>query len=167
MTQKVLATCVAAAAIVAGVAGGMTVAETGLPAVAPGVTPAVTPAVFGTPLPADDVAGVPTTEQLNAVLYGLADPNVSFSAKSYLIEGGIGRVEARAADGMMRNAGAKGQLPLNFSIADISPVAAGAASATITATGPATPPITQRIVFVNQGGWKLSRASAGLILSMF
>jgi hypothetical protein len=24
-----------------------------------------------------------------------------------------------------------------------------------------------RIVFVNQGGWKLSRASAGLILSMF
>ncbi|MGB2811893.1 MAG: hypothetical protein WBC17_09145 [Mycobacterium sp.] len=167
MTQKVLATCVAAAAIVAGVAGGMTVAETGLPAVAPAVTPAVTPAVFGTPLPADDVAGVPTTEQLNAVLYGLADPNVSFSAKSYLIEGGIGRVEARAADGMMRNAGAKGQLPLNFSIADISPVAAGAASATITATGPATPPITQRIVFVNQGGWKLSRASAGLILSMF
>ena len=167
MTQKVLATCVAAAAIVAGVAGGMTVAETGLPAVAPAVTPAVTPAVFGTPLPADDVAGVPTTEQLNAVLYGLADPNVSFSAKSYLIEGGIGRVEARAADGMMRNAGAKGQLPLNFSIADISPVAAGAASATITATGPATTPITQRIVFVNQGGWKLSRASAGLILSMF
>ena len=167
MTQKVLATCVAAAAIVAGVAGWMTVAETGLPAVAPAVTPAVTPAVFGTPLPADDVAGVPTTEQLNAVLYGLADPNVSFSAKSYLIEGGIGRVEARAADGMMRNAGAKGQLPLNFSIADISPVAAGAASATITATGPATPPITQRIVFVNQGGWKLSRASAGLILSMF
>ena len=167
MTQKVLATCVAAAAIVAGVAGGMTVAETGLPAVAPAVTPAVTPAVFGTPRPADDVAGVPTTEQLNAVLYGLADPNVSFSAKSYLIEGGIGRVEARAADGMMRNAGAKGQLPLNFSIADISPVAAGAASATITATGPATPPITQRIVFVNQGGWKLSRASAGLILSMF
>jgi hypothetical protein len=167
VTQKVLATCVAAAAIVAGVAGGMTVAETGLPAVAPAVTPAVTPAVFGTPLPADDVAGVPTTEQLNAVLYGLADPNVSFSAKSYLIEGGIGRVEARAADGMMRNAGAKGQLPLNFSIADISPVAAGAASATITATGPATPPITQRIVFVNQGGWKLSRASAGLILSMF
>ena len=167
MTQKVLATCVAAAAIVAGVAGGITVAETGLPAVAPAVTPAVTPAVFGTPLPADDVAGVPTTEQLNAVLYGLADPNVSFSANSYLIEGGIGRVEARAADGMMRNAGAKGQLPLNFSIADISPVAAGAASATITATGPATPPITQRIVFVNQGGWKLSRASAGLILSMF
>lgn len=163
MTQKALATCVAAAAIVTGVAGGMTVAEAGFPT----ATPTVMPAVFGVPLPADDAAGVPTTEQLNAVLYGLADPNVSFSAKSYLIEGGIGRVEARAADGMMRNAGAKGQLPLNFSIADISPVAAGAASATITATGPATPPITQSIVFVNQGGWKLSRASAGLILSMF
>jgi len=160
VNHKVLATCVAAVAIVA---GGMTVAEAGFPASAP----AVVPAVFGTPLPVDDAVGVPTTEQLNAVLYGLADPNVSFSAKSYLVEGGIGRVEARAADGLMRNAGAKGQLPLNFSIADISPVAAGAASATITATGPATPPITQSIVFVNQGGWKLSRASAGLIVSLF
>ena len=62
---------------------------------------------------------------------------------------------------------AKGQLPLNFSVVDIAAVAAGAASATVTATGPGTPAITQNITFVNQGNWKLSRASAGLILSMF
>jgi hypothetical protein len=28
-------------------------------------------------------------------------------------------------------------------------------------------PISQSIVFVDQGGWKLSRASAGLVISMF
>jgi hypothetical protein len=40
-------------------------------------------------------------------------------------------------------------------------------TATVTATGPGTPAITQNITFVNHGTWKLSRASAGLILRMF
>ena len=159
MTQKALATCVAAASIIAGAAGGLTVLAT--------TAPAVQPVVFGAPLPQDPAEALPTADQLYGVLYGLADPNVPFAAKSYLVEGGIGRVEARAADGMMKNAVAKGQLPLNFSVVNIAVVAAGAASATVTATGPATPAITQNITFVNQGNWKLSRASAGLILSMF
>jgi len=159
VTQKALATCVAAASIIAGAAGGLTVLAT--------TAPAVQPVVFGAPLPQDPAEALPTADQLYGVLYGLADPNVPFAAKSYLVEGGIGRVEARAADGMMKNAVAKGQLPLNFSVVNIAVVAAGAASATATATGPATPAITQNITFVNQGNWKLSRASAGLILSMF
>lgn len=159
MTQKALATCVAAASIIAGAAAGLTALATS--------APAVQPVVFGAPLPQDPAAALPTAEELYGVLYGLADPNVPFAAKSYLVEGGIGRVEARAADGMMKNAVAKGQLPLNFSVVNIAAVAAGAASATVTATGPATPAITQNITFVNQGSWKLSRASAGLILSMF
>ena len=163
MPQKLLATCIAAAAIIGAAAGGATTLATTVPA----GSPAVAPVVFGTPLPQDPAADLPTAEQLYGVLYGLADPNVPFAAKSYLVEGGIGRVEARAADGMMKNAVAKGQLPLNFSVVNIAAVAAGAAIATVTATGPATPAITQNITFVNQGNWKLSRASAGLILSMF
>ena len=163
MTQKLLATCLAAAAIAGGGAGGTALVE----AITPIVSPAIRPVVFAAPLPLDPAADVPMADQLNAVLYGLADPAVSFSAKSYLVEGGIGRVEARAGDGLMKKAQAKGQLPLSFTVADIAPVAAGAASAVVTATGPATAPITQTIVFVNQGGWKLSRASAGLVLSMF
>ena len=163
MTQKLLATCLAAAAIAGGAAGGTAVVEV----ITPMVSPAVRPVVLAAPLPLDPAADAPTADQLNAVLYGLADPAVSFSAKSYLVEGGIGRVEARAGDGLMKNAQAKGQLPLSFAIANITPVAGGAASAVVTATGPAMAGITQTIVFVNQGGWKLSRASAGLVLSMF
>ena len=161
MTQKLLATCMAAGAIIAGAAGGLAAIDT----ISPIASPTVQPVVFGVPL--DPAADLPTADQLYGVLYGLADPNVPFAAKSNLVEGGIGRIEARAADGLMKNAVAKGQLPLNFSVANIAPAAAGAASATVTATGNGVGPITQNIVFVNQGGWKLSRASAGLVLSMF
>jgi len=163
VTRKLLATCMAAAAILGGAVGGVATME----AISLIESPAVQPAVFGSPLPQDPAADLPTAEQLYGVLYGLADPNVPFAAKSNLVEGGIGRIEARAGDGLMKNAVAKGQLPLNFSVANISPAAAGAASATVTATGNGVGPITQNIVFVNQGGWKLSRASAGLVLSLF
>jgi len=163
VTQKLLLTCVAAAAILGGAAGGVAAVD----AIRPIASPAVQPVVFGIPLPQDPTADLPTADQLYGVLYGLADPNVSFAAKSNLVEGGIGRIEARAADGLMKNAVAKGQLPLNFSVANIAPAATGAASATVTATGNGVGPITQSIVFVNQGGWKLSRASAGLVLSLF
>jgi hypothetical protein len=159
---KLLATGIAAAGIIGAAAGVTSVAT-----LASAPVPAVQPVVFGAPLPLDPAAALPTPDQLYSVLYGLADPNVGFAAKSYLIEGGIGRVEARAADGLMKNAVAKGQLPLNFSVANIGPAGAGAASASVTATGPAMAPISQSIVFVDQGGWKLSRASAGLVISMF
>ena len=163
MPQKLLATCIAAAAIIGTAAGGATTLATTVQ----GGSPAVEPVVFGTPMPQDPAADLPTAEQLYGVLYGLADPNVPFAAKSNLVEGGIGRIEARAGDGLMKNAVAKGQLPLNFSVANIAPAAAGAASASVTATGNGVGPITQNIVFVNQGSWKLSRASAGLVLSLF
>jgi len=163
VTRKLLATCMAAAGIFGGAAGGVATIE----AISPIESPAVAPVAFGFALPLDPAADLPTADQLYGVLYGLADPNVPFAAKSNLVEGGIGRIEARAADGLMKNAVAKGQLPLNFSVATIAPVAAGAASAIVTATGNGIGPITQSIVFVNQGGWKLSRASAGLVLSLF
>lgn len=163
MTLKFLATTVAAAAIVSGAAAGMTSVAFTEPAGAP----AVQPVVFGAPLPMDPASDAPTAGDLNGVLYGLADPNVSFQSKGYLVEGGIGPVESRAADGMMKNAVTKGMLPLSFSISNIAASGTGAATASVTASGPTLSPTTQSITFVNQGGWKLSRASATTVLSMF
>ena len=139
---------------------------------APVVSVAINPVVFGVPMPqdpgpSDPAADLPTAEALNGVLYGLADPAVPFAAKAYLVEGGIGRLEARAADGLMQKAVARGQLPLNFAVANIASPVPGVASATVTATGPATPAVTQTVTFVDQGGWKLSRASATTVLAMF
>lgn len=156
MTLKFLAAGAAAAAVISGAA--VTV---------PTWSPHVALASVGTPLPLDPAVDVPSTDQLNGVLYGLADPSIPFASKSYLVEGGLGRLEARTADALMRNAVAKGQLPLNFAIGAITPAGPGAASANVTATGPATPPVSENVVFVDQGGWKLSRSSASAVLAMF
>lgn len=163
MIQKLLATCVAAAAI----AGGGAAALTAVVSITPSAPPAIQPAVFGVPLPLNPAADIPTSDQLNGVLYGLADPNVPFASKSYLVEGGLGRLEARTADALMRKAVANGQVPLNFTVADIATAGPGIATANVTASAPGMPATTQTISFVDQGGWKLSRSSASAVLSMF
>ena len=161
MTLKSLAASAAAAAVLGGVAAGVTAVTSHSAA------PEIALTSVGAPLPLDPAADMPTTDQLNGVLYGLADPSVPFASKSYLVEGGLGRLEARTADALMRNAVAKGQMPVSFAIAAITPVGPGAASATVTATGPSAAPISQNVTFVDQGGWKLSRTSASAVLAMF
>ena len=163
MTVKLLANAMAAAALAGAAAVGMTAVLSG-----PAITHAsVQPAVFGSPMPLDPVDVVPTADQLNGVLSSLADPGVPFASKSYLVEGGLGRLEARTADALMRNAVARGQVPLSFAIGNILPAGPGAATASVTATGPNMPATTQSVTFVDQGGWKLSRASASSVLAMF
>ncbi len=161
MTLKSLAAGAAAAVVLSGAAAGVTAMtkHSGAPEVA--LTS------IGAPFPLDPAADVPSTDQLNGVLYGLADPNVPFASKGYLVEGGLGRLEARTADALMRNAVAKGQMPLSFAIGGITPAGPGVASANVTATGPASPPISQNVTVVDQGGWKLSRNSASAVLAMF
>ncbi len=143
----------------------MTVAS--VVAVTPATSPAVSPMVFGVPLPLDPAAPLPTADQVTGVLYSLADPNVPFANKGYLVEGGLGRLEARTADALMRNAAARGQVPLSFTVGAITPLGPGAASATVTATGPSMPATTQSVIFVNQGAWKLSRTSATAVMAIF
>ena len=163
VVTKLLASCLAAAAI----AGAAAATATAVQTVMTSTSPAVQQVVFGLPLPLDPAADVPTAEQVTGVLSSLADPGVPFAAKSYLVEGGIGRIEARTADALMKNAVARGQIPLNFSVGPITPTGPGLASATVTATGQTMPPTTQTISFVDQGGWKLSRASATSVLAIF
>ncbi len=164
MTAKLLATCTAAAAVAAA-------AVTAVVSATPAVSPTVTQVVSGAPMPldpaVDPAVALPTADQVTGVLYGLADPNVPFANKGYLVEGGIGRLEARTADALMRNAVARGQVPLSFTVGPITPLGPGAASATVTAAGPAMAPTTQTVTFVNQGSWKLSRASATTVLAIF
>lgn len=163
MTSRLLVTGFAVAAVTAGsIVGAVTLTAS------PAAGPDVRLAVHGAPLPLDPAtAVVPTADQLTGVLAGLANPGVPFANKGYLVEGGIGRIEARTADALMRNAVAKGQMPLSFSIADIAPAGPGAATANVTASGPGMPATTQNVLFVDQGGWKLSRSSASAVLAMF
>ena len=163
MIRKLLPTGLAAAAIAGSAAAAITAGVT----ITASASPAVQLVVLGAPLPLDPAADIPTTDQIADVLNSLADPGIPFASKGYLVEGGIGRLEAHTADALMKNAVAKGQIPLSFSITNIVPAGPGAASATVTAAGPGMPPTTQTVTFVDQAGWKLSRASAGTVLSIF
>ncbi|MGV0633565.1 hypothetical protein ABQE69_08540 [Mycolicibacillus trivialis] len=155
--MKFLATSVAAVAAFGAAAAGLTSPAT--------VTAPVQPVVFDAPLPLEPPdAALPSPDQLTGVLNGLADPNVPFSNKSYLVEGGLGLLESRTADKALQRAAEKGSLPLSFSVANIAPAGPGAATADVTASGPSTPAITQSLTFVDQGGWKLSRNSAMTLL---
>src|SRR5699024_2678979 len=106
------------------------------------VAPAVQPAVFGTPLPQNPAADVPSPDQLTGVLNSLADPGVPSASKAGLIEGGIGAVEAHTADKRLQKAAQNGQLPLSFSVANIAPAGPGTATADVTASGPQLAPQT-------------------------
>ncbi|MGH3553478.1 MAG: hypothetical protein ACRDT5_12960 [Mycobacterium sp.] len=155
MTVKSLATGVAAVAAISAAAAGVTCIASVAPA-----TPQVQPVVFGAPLPLDPATDVPTADELITVLNGLQNPSVPFASKSYLVEGGVGGVEAHIADRKLQKAAANGSLPLSFNIANVVPAGPGTASADVTATGPHLAPTTQNLTFVNQGGWKLSKGSA-------
>jgi hypothetical protein len=152
--KSLAAATVAIAAIIAAAAGAISVGSVGATA------PQIQPIVFGAPVPLDPGPDLPSPGQLLDILNGLQNPNVSFADKSYLVEGGISPVEARLADARLRQAVARGELPLTGSVANIQPAGANAASADITISGPKLTPVTQNLTFVHQGGWKVSRASA-------
>lgn len=150
MTLKYLATGVAAAAVVAAAAAGVTSLATS--AQAPG--PAVTLANHEIVLPLDPAADLPTVEQLQGVLNGLGAPGVPFRNKGQFVEGGIGITYGALADRYFAD-----KYPLTFVVGAPAPIGPGLATSTVTVTGTAWGPITQNVTFINQGGWKLSRAS--------
>ena len=161
MTLKSLATGVAAAAIVGGVAAGVTSVAFSSPVPAP----AVQPVVFGVPMPQ---APAPELQsQLIATLDGLQGGGTFSGAKASYIQFGLGRIEGIAADRAFNNASAKGLFPLSFNVVDIDQEGP-TATANVTAIAPNGQTASQSIQFV-QGpsptGWQLTKQSALALMS--
>ncbi|MBB3603584.1 hypothetical protein FHT40_003245 [Mycolicibacterium sp. BK556] len=155
MTLKLLATGVAAAAIVGGAAAGVTSVAFSSP-----VAPAVQPVVFGAPLPQTPAPELQS--QLVATLNGLQGGGSFSGNKASYIQFGLGRFEGIAADRAFNNASAKGLFPLNFNVADIDQDGP-TATANVTATAPNGQTATQSIQFVegpSPSGWQLTKQSA-------
>jgi hypothetical protein len=142
VTLKSLVTGAAAATVMAGAAVG--------------VTSIASPAIAS----ADCVD--PGT--LQGVLTTLVQPGVQFSspAKSNLVEGGVGIVKGRLADGALKSAYADGTLPTTISVSP--PACSGnSATSTVSAAGKSMP-----MTFVNEAGtWKVSANSAATVLAAF
>jgi hypothetical protein len=160
VTLKTLVTGVAAAAMVAGTAAGVT--SIASPAVSS--APAVQPVVWDIPMPqapAPDLQA-PLLQTLQALAGG-----GSFIGKAPYIQGGIGRIESIAADRAYNRAAADGKFPLTFAIANIDQNG-GVANADVTATSALGTSHTQNIQFVagpSPTGWQISKDSALSLLS--
>ena len=160
MTLKTLVTGVAAAALVGGVAAGVT--SIAFPAVSS--APAVQPVVWDIPMPQAPAPDLQTP--LLQTLQALAGGG-SFSGKASFIQGGIGRIEGIAADRAYNKAAAEGKFPLTFDIANIDQQG-GVASADVTATSALGTTATQNVRFVagpSPSGWQISKTSALDLLS--
>lgn len=155
MSLKPIITGVAAATLVGAAAGVISIASAPSSAV-----PAVAPVVFSTPLPQDVDPSL--TSEFTGILDQLANSG-KISDKGYLIEGGLGFIEGKTADRLLKNAAQKGELPLSFSLTPPD-VNGDTATTTVTATSPSGTPVTQPMTFVNNNGWKVSKASAEAIM---
>jgi hypothetical protein len=144
VTLKTLVTGVAAAAVMGGAAVG--------------VTSIASPAIAG----ADDCV---TQEALKGVLNMLVQPGVPFNSpvKSNLVQGNVGILKGRLADGALKNAYAEGTLPTAITVGPPTCIDPVTATSTVSAAGKSMP-----ITFVNEvGTWKVSAASASTVLAAF
>ncbi|HKV22722.1 MAG TPA: hypothetical protein VJR50_27100 [Mycobacterium sp.] len=145
MTLKSLVTGVAAVAAVGGAAAG--------------VTSIASPAIASA-----DVCGA-DAGTLQGVLNTLVQPGVQFNspAKAGLVQGGVGVLKGRLADGALKNAYADGTLPTAISVDTPTCIDPVTAQSTVSAAGRSMP-----ITFVNEGGtWKVSATSASTVLAAF
>ncbi|MET0455854.1 MAG: hypothetical protein ABW137_28775, partial [Mycobacterium sp.] len=84
---------------------------------APSQAPLVQPVVWDIPMP--EAPAPELSAPLVQTLNGLAGPGSYSGAKGTYIQGGLGRIESRLADGKYRDAQAKGYFPLVFAIDNI------------------------------------------------
>jgi hypothetical protein len=162
---KTLVTGVAAAAVVAGAAGGVTSIASGPGSGASWAPAAIQPVVLGIPMPQ---APAPDLQApLLQTLSGLAGPGTFSGSKGTYIEGGLGRFESIAADREYNKAAAQGYFPLSFVVADVDSDGA-TATANVTATANTGVSKTEPVTFVagpSPSGWQISKQSALALLS--
>jgi hypothetical protein len=162
MTVKLFATGVAAvAAIGAAAAGASSLASSG--ATTPQVVSVVLSAPLDPPPPAPGQPPLPSPEQLADLCNQVTNPGVSYKTKFGLVENGISSQEGHDADHLLRRAFEHGDFPEQFAVTNIEPIPApNAVKATVAITGPKFPePVTQDLVFIDQGGtWVLQHDAA-------
>jgi hypothetical protein len=157
---KTLVTGMAAAAVVAAAAGGVTsIAASGSPAAT-----AIQPVVWDIPFPQAPAPELQSPLLTTLQALGTTGPS---SAKAPYIEGGIGRIEGRVADGKIREAAAAGKFPLTFAIANIDQEGT-VVTADVTATAANGGTASQSIQFVpgpSPTGWQMSKQSLVALMS--
>ena len=164
-TVKLIATSVAALAVIGGAAAGIAsiAAPSGLAQVQLAAVGAPQPRDPLPPAPGQDL---PTPDQLSSLSTQATDPGVSYTTKINLVENGITPDEGHVADHDLRKAYRDGKFPETFNVTNIAPAGPNAAQADVAISGPKfAGPVTKHLVFINQGGnWILQHDSALALL---
>ncbi|MCB0928272.1 MAG: hypothetical protein U0R77_10945 [Mycolicibacterium insubricum] len=158
MIKKLLVTGIAAAAVTAGAAAGLTALA------GPANAPQVQTVVRGIPMPQAPAPDL--TPALTRTLTGLAGSG-SFASKKSYIQGGMGRIETSVADAKYNQKAAEGYFPLTFDVADVDQNG-DSATANVTATAATGATASMPLTFVegpSPSGWQLSKESVGALLS--
>ncbi|WJR34204.1 hypothetical protein P3F83_01785 [Mycobacteroides immunogenum] len=106
--------------------------------------------------PADDL---PTADQLRTILYTVANPDIPTLEKSAYVDGGVSEGTAACMDQYFSQAKQHGVFPLDFDVSDVRTAGPGAADAEVVITGPRMNPYKNRIRFVYEDGWRLTKNS--------
>jgi hypothetical protein len=164
-TVKLIATSVAALAVIGGAAAGIAsiAAPSGLAQVQLAAVGAPQPR---DPLPPAPPQDLPTPDQLSSLSTQATDPGVSYTTKTNLVENGITPDEGHVADHDLRKAYRDGKFPETFNVTNIAPAGPNAAQADVAISGPKfAGPVTKHLVFISQGGnWILQHDSALALL---
>jgi len=99
---------------------------------------------------------------LSSLCNQVTDPGVSYTTKTNLVENGISPDEGHVADHDLRKAYRNGNFPGTFTVTNIQPAGPNMAGADVAIAGPRfAGPVTNQLVFVNQGGtWILQHDAA-------
>ena len=165
MTLKSLVTGLVAGAAAAAAVGGAALGVTSLASSTVAAGPQIQPVVFGVPMPQTPAPELQSS--LLATLQGLSGGGSFAGGKGAYVEGGVGRIQAIAADRAYNQAAAKGVFPLSFNVADIDQNG-GVATANVSATSPNGETRSQAVTFVagpSPSGWTISQGSALALLS--
>ena len=161
MTGKLLLLGAAALTVVGVSGGGIASAEPAAPQDSVvGAPLPLEPAPAPAPAPPAQGAPLPSPAEVSGMLDRLSDAGIGYKEKGNLVENGIDQHEGHGLDSELRKAYRDGELPYNFDVLSVSPTTPGQAIATVTISGPKTPPQTTPLQLVDQGSWVLSHDSA-------
>jgi hypothetical protein len=109
---------------------------------------------------------LPTPQQLATLCAQATDPNVSYTGKQNLVQGGINPEDGHAADHDLHKAAKDGKFPQQFNVTNIAPAGPNQAQADVAITGPKLAgPVGKHLLFADvNGNWELTHDSALALL---
>lgn len=109
--------------------------------------------------PREPTVDLPTADELRGILYIVANPGIPALEKGVYLDGGVSEGTAACMDQYFSQAKQHGVIPLDFDVSDVREAGPSAVDAEVIVTGPRMNPYKNRMRFVQENGWRLTKNS--------